>query len=500
MDVAELIEAFKDHQQSANHAQLLQRVQELMGQGIDASSLFPNIVSSVSTRDITIKKAAYSFLARYGRTSEEFCVLSINTLHQDCADLDPTIRALALRTLCSLGQKSLLRFTLQPLNKGFQDKNAHVRKTAVMACISLFELDPVFLLESEIVDKLYAMLRDRDTQVVVNAILALEAILVDEGGIVINQNIATHLIQRYKDWSPSQLQVVLGVLCRYKPQTSDDVYEIMNDLDDGVQHTSLAVQVATLRLFLWLCQDMVEIQEELQKTIEETLLKHLDSPVPDLVYASLSHLALIVEANGTLQHTTPQQLSALFCRLDDPVPVKLQKLTLCVKIAQSSNSTSADTPRIQGLILDHLCQVAGMKEVAIAQKSSRTKFDRASLTAHVEVACRAIESIANVGTGTATSPNQHSTATLPPSPQPRPIGARSMEDKGMVRCCMDRLFRLLVFFASMEHVSEEGRKDGRGDTGGHNWLHKDIADLGLDDSQVALLLSTVMTAIEGIRQ
>lgn len=35
---------------------------------------------------------------------------------------------------------------LQPLNKGFQDKNAHVRKTSAMACISLFELDPVFVL------------------------------------------------------------------------------------------------------------------------------------------------------------------------------------------------------------------------------------------------------------------------------------------------------------------------------------------------------------------
>jgi hypothetical protein len=89
-------------------------------------------------------------------------------------------------------------------------------------------LTPCFYhLESEIVDKLYAMIRDRDTHVVVNAILALEAILVDEGGIVINQNIATHLIQRYKEWNPSQLQVILGILCRYKPQISDDVYEIM---------------------------------------------------------------------------------------------------------------------------------------------------------------------------------------------------------------------------------------------------------------------------------
>ncbi|KAG0258247.1 AP-4 complex subunit beta-1, partial [Mortierella polycephala] len=151
MDVTELIDAFKDQssQATANHAQHIQRVQELMGQGFDVSSLFPTMVSSASTRDIIVKKAAYAFLSKYGHLNEELCFLSINTLHQDCADLDPIVRSLALRTLCSLGllfQKSVLRFMLQPLNKGLQDKNAHVRKTAAMACISLFELDSAFVL------------------------------------------------------------------------------------------------------------------------------------------------------------------------------------------------------------------------------------------------------------------------------------------------------------------------------------------------------------------
>lgn len=76
-------------------------------------------------------------------------------------------------------------------------------------------------------DKLYGLLSDKDAQVVVNAILALEAILVDEGGVVINHAIAHHLIRRYKDWTSGQLQIVLGMLCRYKPETDDEIYEIM---------------------------------------------------------------------------------------------------------------------------------------------------------------------------------------------------------------------------------------------------------------------------------
>lgn len=45
MDVAELTEAFKDQAANPNHALLMQRVQELMGQGIDVSTFFATMVS-----------------------------------------------------------------------------------------------------------------------------------------------------------------------------------------------------------------------------------------------------------------------------------------------------------------------------------------------------------------------------------------------------------------------------------------------------------------------
>lgn len=55
---------------------------------------------------------------------------------------------------------------LQPLNKGFQDKNAHVRKTSAMACISLFELDPVFVLGKETGDhRIFTPVRRNSTMI-----------------------------------------------------------------------------------------------------------------------------------------------------------------------------------------------------------------------------------------------------------------------------------------------------------------------------------------------
>ncbi|KAG0377051.1 AP-4 complex subunit beta-1 [Mortierella sp. AD032] len=502
MDVAELTEAFKDQAAHPNQALLLQRVQELMGQGFDVSTFFATMVSSASTRDIAIKKIAYAFLARYGHTNEELCFLGINTLHQDCVDLDPTVRALALRTLCSLGQRSVMRFMLQPLNKGFQDKNANVRKTAVMACISLFELDPAF---SEIVDKVYDLLSDKDTQVVVNAILALEAILVDEGGIVINRAITSHLLRRYKDWTPGQLQVVLGVLCRYKPETDDEIYEIMNDVDGGLQHTSLAVQMATLRLFIWLCQDLAEIDEDVQTTIEETLLKHLESPQPDLVFASLHHLSLILEKSGKLRHSSPQHLSAIFCKPNDPITIKLKKLDLCALVAQFS-AVPATT-----FILDHLCLVASMKEMAHFQKSSRVRLDRQYVSAQLEVVCRAIETIGAIGSNYKSSQPFNTQIKESPVTDPvhssgdlvseaaAPFSRSEIEKTGgaVGKACLDRLYQLLVLVSDLGNESER-QKDSKSNTPA--WKHQNLAGLNLDETQVAMIQSTLLLAIEACWQ
>ncbi len=53
------------------------------------------------------------------------------------------------------------------------------------------------LSDSTIVNELYALLRDPDPVVVVNCLRALEEILKDEGGVVINKPIAHHLLNRF---------------------------------------------------------------------------------------------------------------------------------------------------------------------------------------------------------------------------------------------------------------------------------------------------------------
>lgn len=61
MDVAELTDAFKDQAAHPNHALLMQRVQELMGQGIDVSTFFATMVSVSHSLSTLLSCSSYFF-------------------------------------------------------------------------------------------------------------------------------------------------------------------------------------------------------------------------------------------------------------------------------------------------------------------------------------------------------------------------------------------------------------------------------------------------------
>lgn len=50
---------------------------------------------------------------------------------------DPSVRGLALRSLCSLRLESILEYIEQPLQKSLRDISAYVRKTGVMGILKV---------------------------------------------------------------------------------------------------------------------------------------------------------------------------------------------------------------------------------------------------------------------------------------------------------------------------------------------------------------------------
>jgi AP-4 complex subunit beta-1 len=81
---------------------VVQRVISYMTLGIDMSRLFTEMIMAVATHDLVRKKLVYLYICNYAESHSELSLLAVNTLQKDCNDQDPTIRGLALRSMCSL--------------------------------------------------------------------------------------------------------------------------------------------------------------------------------------------------------------------------------------------------------------------------------------------------------------------------------------------------------------------------------------------------------------
>lgn len=72
------------------------------------------------------------------------------------------------------------------------------------------------------------MIRDKDTQVVVNAIVVLNELLESkDSGMQMTQKMAYYLLNRITEWDEWQLSIVLDVLLKYVPSNRKEVFEIM---------------------------------------------------------------------------------------------------------------------------------------------------------------------------------------------------------------------------------------------------------------------------------
>jgi len=78
-----------------------------------------------------------------------------------------------------------------------KDPHPYVRKTAVIALLKVYHLNPKLISDKDI-DCLYEMIKDKDPMVVMNTLNVLNEILRKEGGIAISSKMIIHLLNNIK--------------------------------------------------------------------------------------------------------------------------------------------------------------------------------------------------------------------------------------------------------------------------------------------------------------
>ena len=96
-----------------------------------------------------------------------------------------------------------------------------------MGCIKLFYISKDAVFKTDIINKLYKLIKDADQLVVSNAIVALNEILQNEGGIAINQKMIVYLLNRLKDFDEWGMSIILNLVARYAPRNNEELFDIL---------------------------------------------------------------------------------------------------------------------------------------------------------------------------------------------------------------------------------------------------------------------------------
>ncbi|KAL8137462.1 hypothetical protein V2J09_003463 [Rumex salicifolius] len=134
------IPSLLDSKFDSDKCEALKRLLALIAQGIDVSNFFPQVVKNVASQSLETKKLVYLYLLHYAEKRPNEALLSINCFQKDLADINPLVRAWALRTMAGIRLHVISPIVLVAVGKCARDPSVYVRKCAANALPKINDL------------------------------------------------------------------------------------------------------------------------------------------------------------------------------------------------------------------------------------------------------------------------------------------------------------------------------------------------------------------------
>ncbi|KAJ2331772.1 beta-adaptin [Coemansia sp. RSA 2681] len=330
----ELNSEYKERRKEA-----VRRVIANMTVGKDVSGLFTDVLKNMHTDDLEIKKLIYLYLINYAKTQPDLVILAVNTFVKDAEDTNPLIRALAIRTMGCLHVQEVLDHLSDPLRKCLKDPSPYVRKTAVICVAKVYNLSPAVAEENGFVEDVRRALSDANSMVISNAVTVLTEInemapgqnvwRLDKGTVPV----LLAAINECVEWGQI---AILEALSDYTPQTEKEAESICERLLPRLQHANGSVVLTTVRLLLKYEKHVhrADLLSQFTKKMVPPLITLLSSE-PEIQYVALRNINLILQRHPKM---LSKEIRVFFCKYNDPIYVKYEKLDVLVRICSERNT------------------------------------------------------------------------------------------------------------------------------------------------------------------
>ncbi|MES1920473.1 AP-2 complex subunit beta, partial [Bonamia ostreae] len=257
----------------------VKKIIEMMSLGEDLSQLFPDVIKSLSTKDLELKKLVYLYTIHYAHKQPEKAILVVNTFQKDAkSHPNPLMRALAIRTMGCINVEKITEHLCDPLSDALSDSDPYVRKTAVICVAKLFKINEEMVIEKGFLDRLHLCLSDSNPMVVSNAVAAIENIAKKRPSILskISPSNCRQLVSAINECTEWGQVYILEILAICFNKISDPVF-VLERIAPRLSHSNPAVVLSAVKLVTILAKGLKNKENVFLEKIRPSLITLLCS-------------------------------------------------------------------------------------------------------------------------------------------------------------------------------------------------------------------------------
>jgi AP-1 complex subunit beta-1 len=332
--------------------------------GKDVSSLFPHVIKSMETANLDLKKLVYLYIINYAKSQPDLAILAVNSFRKDSRNpSNPLIRALAVRTMGCIRVERITEYLCEPLKDALQDEDPYVRKTAAVCVAKLYDIAPEMVEDDNFIEMLETLLADGNSMVVSNAVAALIEIshMRKRPALRLNPNLVNKILTALNECNEWGQIYILDYIVTYTPADIPEAESIIERVLPRLAHNNSAVVLSAAKVVMKY-MDFVTSSENIRSICRKLApsLVSLLSTEAEMQYIALKCISLIAQKRPNI---LDKEIRVFFCKYNDPIYVKLEKLEVMVKLSDLKNIDQ---------VLHELKEYATEVDIEFVRKSVRT--------------------------------------------------------------------------------------------------------------------------------
>lgn len=247
------------------------------------------------------------------------------------------MRALAVRTITHMNVKGVLEAVIAPLKDLLRDRDPYVCKTAALAVGKIYFHNEEMCMSKGLLDGLKNLLQHDNSMVVANTVAVLNEIAIksQKFEFALDEPTANKLLTACDEASEWSQAFILDSIISYTPTDPENAELFCERISPRLQHANSAIVLSCTRIILHFLNYMKS------KLVIDKFLKKLGPPLVTLLhgpseiqYIALKNIQLIIQKH---KNFLQNDIKVFFCRYNDPIYVKLSKLEILYRLANSEN-------------------------------------------------------------------------------------------------------------------------------------------------------------------